>query len=190
MCEAGVAGAPCRLAAAGACSAPRGSILQCGAAHSYPGHRSRGAESRGERRSQLPLPPRSRTWVAFGNTLAHCYSDICGARVRSRVKMPLLQKGILQGLQGSNPKARFVSLWSITTCAVLQCHRGLADATVSSFPKWEHTAAFIILPLTRKICAEVDGPGHIILLCGTIPGAALLSLRVPSLKGAIQPRSK
>lgn len=138
----------------------------------------------------FPSLPAAELGWHLGTRLLIVTSDICGARVRSRVKMPLLQKGMLQGLQGSNPKARFVSLWSITTCAVLQYHRGLADATVSSFPKWEHTAAFIILPLTRKICAEVDGPGHIRLLCGTIPGAALLSLRVPSLKGAIQPRSK
>lgn len=73
---------------------------------------------------------------------------------------------------------------------VLQHHRGQAHATVSSFPKWEHTAAFTLLPLTSKIYAEVDGLGHTILLCGMIPGAALLSLRVPSLKGAIQPVSK
>lgn len=73
---------------------------------------------------------------------------------------------------------------------MLQHHRGLADATVSSFPKWEHTAAFTLLPLTNKIYAEVDGLGHIILLCGMIPGAALPSLRVPSLKSAIQPGSK
>lgn len=70
---------------------------------------------------------------------------------------------------------------------MLQYYRGLADATVSW--EWEHTAAFILLPLTKKICAKADGPGHMIPLCGIIPGAALLSLRFPSLKGAIQPRS-
>lgn len=61
--------------------------------------------------------------------------------------------------------------WSLcgTSLPVLQYHRGLASATVSFFPKWEHRAAFIFLPLTKKICAEVDGLGCIILWCGITP---------------------
>lgn len=82
--------------------------------------------------------------------------------------------------------------WSLcgTSLPVLQYHRGLASATVSSFSKWEHKTVFVFLPLTKKIWAEVDGLGHSILWCGIIPRAALLTLKVPSLKGAIQPGSK
>lgn len=53
---------PGRMAAAGARSAPRGSVLQHGAARSQPGHRE-----------SLPSHPASRIWVAFGNTLARGY---------------------------------------------------------------------------------------------------------------------
>lgn len=52
----------------------------------------------------------------LGTRLLMVTNDVCGVRVWPRVKMPLLRMGILPGLQASNPRAQFVSLWSITTC--------------------------------------------------------------------------
>lgn len=98
--------------------------------------------------------------------------------------MPLLQMGMLPGLQGSNPRAQFVSLWNIATCACSVTEAWQMPLSAG----WEHTVAFFLLPLNKKICTEADG--HMILLCGIIPGAALLSLWVPSPKGAILLGSK
>lgn len=112
----------------------------------------------------LSLP--SLAAAEFGWCLGTCLlmvpSDVCGGRVWPRAQMPLLQVETLQGLQGSNPKARLVALWSITTWTATSQGPGRCHCQLLS--QWEHTAAFTLLPLTSKIYAEVDGLGHIILL--------------------------
>jgi len=94
----------------------------------------------------LPSLPAAELGWHLGTRLLMVTNDVCGARVWPRIKMPLLQMGILPGLQGSNPKARFVSLWSITTCAAIsqspgRCHCQLLPQTgtySSSHPPASH----------------------------------------------------
>lgn len=93
-------------------------------------------------------------------------TDVCGVRVWPRDKMPLLQTGILEGLQGSNKRPGL----SVEHHCL---HRNITEAWQGPLSGPSPNGNIQQLSYSslspRKICAEVDGLGCIILWCGITP---------------------